>query len=58
MNNELITEDSLLAMRWKEQVMYLAEHGADERFIRALIRSLPESEWTVLENALLSRCWS
>ena len=51
MNNELITEDSLSAMRWKEQVMYLAEHGAEERFIRALIRTLPESEWSVLENA-------
>jgi len=32
MNNELITEDSLLAMRREDQVMYLAEHGADERF--------------------------
>ena len=51
MNDELITEDSLLAMRWEDQVMYLAEHGAEERFIRALIRTLPESEWTVLENA-------
>ncbi|MBR4563731.1 MAG: hypothetical protein IKO26_04695 [Paludibacteraceae bacterium] len=51
MNNELITEDSLLAMRWKEQVLYLAEHGAEERFIRALIRTKPESEWSVLENA-------
>lgn len=50
MNNELITEDCLLAMRWEDQVLYLAEHGADERFIRALIRSLPESEWSVLEN--------
>lgn len=50
MNNELITEDSLLAMRWEDQVMYLAEHGAEERFIRALIRTLPESEWSVLEN--------
>lgn len=51
MNNELITEDSLLAMRWEDQVMYLAGHGAEERFIRALIRTLPESEWSVLENA-------
>ncbi len=51
MNNELITEDSLLAMRWEDQVMYLAEHGAEERFIRALIRTLPESEWSLLENA-------
>ena len=51
MNDELITEDSLLAMRWEDQVMYLAEHGAEERFIRALIRTLPESEWSVLENA-------
>lgn len=51
MNDELITEDSLLAMRWEDQVMYLAEHGAEERFIRALIRALPESEWPVLENA-------
>ena len=50
MNDELITEDSLLAMRWEDQVMYLAEHGAEERFIRALIRTLPESEWSVLEN--------
>ena len=50
MNNELITEDSLLAMRWENQVLYLAEHGADERFIRALIRSLPESEWPILLN--------
>ena len=50
MNNELITEDSLLAMRWEDQVLYLAEHGADERFIRALIRSLPESEWSALQN--------
>ena len=37
-------------MRWEDQVMYLAEHGADERFVRALIRSLPEPEWSVLEN--------
>lgn len=50
MNNELITEDSLLAMRWEDQVMYLVEHGADERFIRALIRSLPESEWSIFED--------
>lgn len=50
MNNELITEDSLLAMRWEDQVLYLAEHGADERFIRALIRSLPESEWSIFED--------
>lgn len=50
MNNELITEDCLLAMRCEDQVLYLAEHGADERFIRALIRSLPELEWSVLEN--------
>ncbi len=50
MNNEQITEDSLLAMRWEDQVLYLAEHGADERFIRALIRVLPKSEWSVLEN--------
>lgn len=50
MNNELITEDCLLGMRWEDQVLYLAEHGADERFIRALIRSLPELEWSVLEN--------
>ena len=50
MNNELITEDCLLAMRWEDQVLYLAKHGADERFIRALIRSLPELEWSVLEN--------
>lgn len=54
MNDELITEDSLLAMRWEDQVMYLAEHGAEERFIRALIRALPESEWSVLENAQTS----
>lgn len=51
MNNELITEDSLLAMRWEDQVMYLAQHGAEERFIRALIRALPKSEWSILENA-------
>ena len=51
MNNELITADSLLAMRWADQVMYLAEHGAEELFIRALIRALPESEWSILENA-------
>ena len=53
MNNELITEDSLLAMRWEDQVMYLAQHGAEERFIRALIRALPKSEWSILENALM-----
>ena len=47
-----IMEDikTLMSLPWKEQVMYLAEHGADERFIRALIRSLPKSEWAVLEN--------
>lgn len=47
-----IMEDfkTLMSLPWKEQVMYLAEHGADERFIRALIRTLPESEWSVLEN--------
>ena len=48
-----IMEDikTLMSLPWKDQVMYLAEHGADERFIRALIRSLPKSEWAVLENA-------
>ena len=48
-----IMEDikTLMSLPWEDQVMYLAEHGADERFIQALIRSLPESEWTVLENA-------
>ena len=48
-----IMEDikTLMSLPWKEQVMYLAEHGAEERFIRALIRTLPESEWSVLENA-------
>lgn len=50
MDNELITEDSLLAMKWEDQIMYIAEHGAEERFIRALIRTLPESEWSILEN--------
>ena len=48
-----IMEDikTLMSLPWKEQVLYLAEHGAEERFIRALIRTLPESEWSVLENA-------
>ena len=33
-----IMEDikTLMSLPWKDQVMYLAEHGADERFIRAL----------------------
>lgn len=47
-----IMEDSktLMSLPWKKQVMYLAEHGADERFIRALIRTMPKLEWSVLEN--------
>lgn len=50
MNNELITEDSLLAMRWEDQVMYLVEHGAEDKIIRALIRTKSESEWSVFED--------
>ena len=48
MNDNLINDDSLLAMSWKEQVMHLAAHNAEERIIRALIRTKPESEWEQL----------
>ena len=49
MNNH-INDDNLLSMSWKEQVMYLANNGAEERIVRALIRTMPESEWNQLEN--------
>lgn len=51
MNNELITEDSLLAMRWEDQVMYLATHGAEDKIIRALIRTKSETKWQQLKSA-------
>ena len=50
MNNNIINDESLLAMTWKGQVMHLAKYDADERIIRALIRTMPESEWIQLES--------
>lgn len=48
-----IMEDSktLMSLPWKEQVMYLAEHGAEDKIIRALIRTKPEAEWQQFESA-------
>ena len=50
MSNNIINDISLLSMTWKDQVMHLAKYDANERIIRALIRTMPESEWTQLEG--------
>ena len=50
MEEKYINSDELLAMSWKEQVMYLAANNAEDRFIRALIRTRPETDWSQLKN--------
>lgn len=50
MENNHINDDNLLSLSWKEQVLYLANNGAEERIVRALIRTMPESEWSQLEG--------
>ena len=50
MENNQINDDNLLSLSWKEQVLYLANNGAEERIVRALIRTMPESEWSQLEG--------
>lgn len=39
---------NVLSMTWKDQVLSLATGGADEHFIRALIRTRPEADWSSL----------
>ena len=48
MNRNLINLDNLMAMSWKDLVMFLATHNAEERILRAIIRTKPESEWEQL----------
>ena len=44
--------ENILSMTWEDQVLSLATGGADEHFIRALIRTHPETDWSSLsENA-------
>ena len=51
MNNCLWNDDKLLEMSWKDQVLKIAAEGAEERIIRALIKTRPESEWAQLQGA-------
>lgn len=37
--------ENVLSMTWEDQVLSLANSGADEHFIRALICTRPESDW-------------
>ncbi len=48
MTNYLWNDDRLLEMSWKDQVLNIAAEGAEERIIRALINTQPESEWSQL----------
>lgn len=48
MTSNLWNDDSLLEMSWKDQVLNIAAEGAEERIIRALIKTQPESEWSQL----------
>lgn len=50
MDEQIKSVDSLMAMSWKEQVMYLANQGADDKIIRALIRTQPIDEWAHLKD--------
>lgn len=50
MTNYLWNDDRLLEMSWKEQVLNIAANGAEEKIIRALIRTQPELEWSQLED--------
>jgi len=50
MENNIINADSLMAMSWKDRVMYLAAQGAEDRILRALIRTKPEAEWEGLKG--------
>ena len=50
MENSHTTDDEVLNLSWKEQVLYLAKKGAEERMVRALIRTMSESEWQQLEE--------
>ena len=45
MNNELINEDLLFAMSWKDKVLYLAAHRAEDELLRAFLRTKSEEEW-------------
>lgn len=54
-NEYLLNEDKLKAMSWKDQVLTLAANGAEERIIRALIRTHPDEEWdTLIEESKYS----
>jgi len=48
MTSYLWNDDRLLEMSWKDQVLNIAAEGAEERIIRALIKTRPESEWSQL----------
>jgi len=50
MTNNLWNDDRLLEMSWKDQVLNIAAEGAEERIIRALINTQPESEWAQLQG--------
>ena len=50
MENDIMDELSLSAMSWKDQVIYLANHGAEDSFIRAFIRTKPETDWSQLRG--------
>lgn len=49
-NNYLTEVNKLMSMSWKDQVLTLAANGAEERIIRALIRTHPEEEWNTLNE--------
>ena len=48
MASYLWNDDNLLEMSWKDQVLNIAAEGAEERIVRALIKTQPESEWSQL----------
>ena len=48
MTSNLWNDDMLLEMSWKDQVLSIAAEGAEDRIIRALINTQPESEWSQL----------
>ena len=50
MEDNQINYDNIKDLSWKEQVVYLTKKGAEERMVRALIRTMPESEWQQLEE--------
>lgn len=50
MKDEQTYKDSLLCMSWKEQVMYLATNKAEDRILRALIRTKSVEEWEKLRG--------